>query len=132
MKTYKVPFEPLELPPNDIGWSDESFDLALRYVMHTTSLAEVRDMHDVLRANIEKNIFWVVAGNATQTLFKRPMLLDFKLFEPSVMQDAYNEIKQHPRPRLAYRNNLYHVINVLFVLFAAGFILLVIRYYALR
>ena len=118
MHTDKVSFEPLVLPPNEIGWSDESFDLALRYVMNTTTLAEVTDMKFWLQDNIVKDMKWGVSQYVAKSgIFKRTMLLSFRSFEPSAMQNAYNEIKQNPRPHVKARNVIYVSINVVIVLF---------------
>lgn len=118
MHANKMSFEPLILPSNEIGWSDESFDLALRYVMNTTTLAEVTDMKFWLQDNIVKDIKWGVAQYVARGgIFKRTILLSFRSFEPSAMQNAYNEIKQNPRPHVKIRNIFYISVNVVIVLF---------------
>lgn len=113
MKSTTQSFEPLVLPSDEIGWSDESFDLALRYVMHSTNLAEASDKQRWLYDHVAQGPMWAVGRNlANESLFKRPMLLTFRGFEPSAMQNAFNEIKQHPRPYLKQRNIIYTIINV--------------------
>lgn len=118
MKTSETIFDPLILSSNEIGWSDESFDLAVRYVMHTSTLAEVTDMQFWLRDNIVKDMQWGVSQYLTRGgIFKRTILLNFRNFEPMTMQNAYNEIKQNPRPNLKARNFLYISINIVIILF---------------
>lgn len=118
MKANKTSFEPLILPSNEIGWSDESFDLALRYVMSTATLAEITDMKFWLQDNIVKDMQWGLGQYISRFgIFKRTILLVFRSFEPSAMQNAYNEIKQNPRPHLKARNILYVSINIIVVLF---------------
>lgn len=127
MKSNPTNHEPLILPSDEIGWSDESFDLALRYVMHHTTLAEVRDMQDWLRENIAKDMLWPMARSLTFNLYKRPILLTFRNFEPSAMQNAYNEIKQNPRPRLKSRNIIYTTYNIIFTIIVMASILALIK-----
>jgi hypothetical protein len=118
MHTDKPSFEPLVLPPDEIGWSDESFELATRYVMNTATLAEITDMDFWLQDNIVNDMPWSLGPSIPRSgIFKRTILYRFKVFSPSVMQNAYNEIKQNPRPRLKARNVLYISINVIIVLF---------------
>lgn len=47
----------LALPADEIGWSDESFDLALRFVMCTANLSEVKDMQLWLLENVKQDFF---------------------------------------------------------------------------
>ena len=115
------------LPPDEIGWSDKSFDLALRYVMSTATLAEVTDMKFWLQENIAKDASWGYAQLLTRRgTYKRTILLIFRDFEPSAMQNAYNAIKQSPRPHLQARNVLYIFINVITTVFIGILVILLI------
>ena len=111
---------PLIVPRDEIGWSDESFRLAYRYVMVTTNLAEVVDMRDWLRANITKDIRWFLAEYGTRLIFKPHIIGIFRSFEPSAMQNAYNAIKQHPKPRVLLRNIIYTIINGVIIILGIG------------
>lgn len=118
MHPNRTPYEPLVLPPNEIGWSDESFDLALRYVMRTATLAEIVDMKLWLQDNMVKDILWGFGQYVSRTgIFKRTILVMFRNFEPSTLQNAYNEVKLNPRPHLKARNILYISINIIVILF---------------
>lgn len=119
--------KPLVLPPDEIGWSDESFDLALRFVIHTTTLSEVNDMQSWLMKNIKQDIFWALGRHAAfGGIFKRTILLNFRNFEPSAMQNAYNYVKQNPRKNLKRSNAVAIVVTVGLSLFATLCVVLIL------
>lgn len=109
----------LKLPADEIGWSDESFDLAVRYVMATTNIVEVQDMQVWLKKNVAKDIFWSFAVQVPSGIFKRPILLSFRSFDPSAMERAYDHVKHSPPSKhLKLRIGVATVINAIFIMLA--------------
>jgi hypothetical protein len=124
--TRNQKIELLTVPRDEIGWSDESFNLAYRYVMRTTNLAEVLDMRDWLRENLAKDIRWFSAQYATRGIFKSYLVGIFRGFDPSAMQHAYDAIKQHPKPHLQLRTVIYTILNGVIITFGIGFVVFII------
>lgn len=123
MRANDETIELLTLPPDEIGWSEESFDLALRFVMRTANLSEVKDMRAWLINNVAKDAFWAFSREmAYGGIFKRTILLGFRSFEPSAMQAAYNYVKLNPPKNMAARNALAIAETVILVLIASCFI----------
>lgn len=118
--------EDLIVPDDDRGWTDETFNRAIRFVMRQTTLVDVTDMQAWASRHINPGPNWFWQKSAINggfhygpPVFKRTILLSFRSLPPSMLKQAFDDINEHPRRHSTWRNIYYHLFNIAIGLFVA-------------
>jgi hypothetical protein len=122
----------LNLPSDDIGWTDESLDRAICDVMRQIDLVDAVNMSIWLTNQIKPGKDWFMGRRFAYPggIFKRSILLSFRYFTPSTLQNAFSAVMAQPTPHRKLRNIIYQLVRALLVLFA-GFLVICAIYFAL-
>lgn len=122
----------LIVPDNDPGWTDQSFNEVVNFLMANINLADAVDMLTWFRSHIQAGPGWlynhfVSSNNGPGAyLLKRPTLNQFRWVPPSALLEAYESLTFAPRPCRELRNAMYRAEGVVVIIVIVGFALLFI------
>jgi hypothetical protein len=108
----------LNLPSDDTGWTDESLDQVIRDVMYQIDLADAVHMSMWLTNSIKPGKDWFMGRRFAypkKALFKRSILLSFRYFTPSTLQNAFSAVMAQSVPHRKLRNTIYQLVRALLV-----------------